>query len=760
MGVAGFFRQKIKQASVLLTREELQSVMALTVVEPPKGARYQVGDIISSSDIGRGLGRFRVYGVKGGGYGFAYVVLDEKDLTPYCLKTSRNDSPEGCEQIKQEAETWLRLGKHPNLIYVHSVLIINGSCHILFEYAAGADLGRRVKQGPIPIKETLEYAIQFCRGMRYAQGRIPGFVHGDIKPGNCLVAHDRTLKIADFGQVDFGGEPAEPAIVAGGLASTSANSDSPSGKWRAGTPPYMAPEQFDRANKIDPRSDVYSFGVMLFELLTGARPFTGRRHRDCFEQHRNEVAPDPRIRNPAIPPALAQLVLSCLAKSPAERPRDFALLEDQLSSLLWTLHREKIPPAEASELSDEEVVNRGLSFLALNCPADALACFDQALAANPEFAKGWCYKGDAFYATGGHHEALRCFERALELDPKQPDAWDGKGKTLARLGQAEAALECFDRALRIDRQQAYVWNDRSVTLEKLARPVESLQSLQRALALDPKNFAFHHNLGLAFSALGQTTKAIHAFQQSVMLNQQHAATHCHLGHAYHRGGQLVDAIESYRRAIDRAINRANDRAINIDGHYDEAARGLEAASLDFYRSSEQYVSDAYARELLSFLFAEHSDSDDAVLAGIKLLRRSEFDPRVFFVSAARIYSAAKRLSPAVKDLLVEVLINVEQRCLSAPDRPNLYWLGKIYYRLGRYDECLSVFQQSLALFGPDDKSLYFVAACNELRNQYDSALTYYRQALVMDPGCQLTLAGIKRAKAGLAATLVSAAAIR
>jgi serine/threonine protein kinase len=201
MGVLDVVRKKIRLISVLVTRKELKSVLAFSVLEPHDIARYKTGNVIRTESP---FGDLKVYGVKSGGYGIVYIVLDEDTLTPYCLKTSRDrflKKPDRTNGFMQEAETWLRLGKHPNIVYAHSVFKIGGRPHILLEYVAGSDLWSSVKQGPLPLKTALRYAIQFCRGMVYAQSKLPGFVHGDIKPNNCLVTMDGIIKITDFGQV-------------------------------------------------------------------------------------------------------------------------------------------------------------------------------------------------------------------------------------------------------------------------------------------------------------------------------------------------------------------------------------------------------------------------------------------------------------------------------------------------------------------------------------------------------------------------------
>src|SRR5205807_3412705 len=164
---------------------------------------------------------------------------------------------------------------------------IHGRPHILLEYIDRLDLWERMRGRRIPLRDALKYAIQLCRGMVHAKKVIPGFVHRDLKPTNCLIDNCGVLKITDFGQVKFSGEEAErPRRESARRAGQRTNQfNTPANHWGAGTPSYMAPEQFDPSNGIDVRSDVYSFGSMLFEMLTGTRLFDAEDHEECRQQH-------------------------------------------------------------------------------------------------------------------------------------------------------------------------------------------------------------------------------------------------------------------------------------------------------------------------------------------------------------------------------------------------------------------------------------------------------------------------------------------
>jgi len=744
MRVFEYVKHKVELASILLAREELRSVLSLPVLNTPEGALYQIGEVIRDRDPDRQMGKLRVYGIKAGGYGIAYIALDEQTLTPYCLKTFRNkarDQSGQLEQFQKEAETWIRVGQHPNLIHAHSVMIICGRPYILFEYAARADLRSQIRKGQIPVREALRYGIQFCRGMTYAQSKLPGFVHGDIKPNNCLIAQDGTLKIADFGQVDFEAEAPQWSNIPKANADSNSISESFDTRngWRAGTPPYMAPEQFNLANKIDVRADVYSFGVMLFEMVTGRRPFKGKRHKECLWEHSSTLPPNPVSLNPELPHGLNELILKCLAKVPAGRPADFAEVEQELSLLLWNLFQEAVPEAKRSVPSENELINQYLSLMALNHFQEAAARFEGLITQKPDLASGWNYKGACLWALGRYQQALLCFERALLLKPQLASAWANKAKTLAALGDNETTLKYLEQALALEGPTALVLKLKAQALFRLGRISESVKTFRQALAIDPRDSETCNNLGLALARLGKVKPAVRAFRRATFLNPRFSEAHNNLGNALFQRRQWPEAVESYRQA----------RALGLP----EAGPSLAKACRQFYSSSRQFVSDSYTERLIEFVLSEQSDPEGAVTSAMSFLLESNFDSKVFLLCADTLCRALDSTSQIPKDNLKAMLRLVGAQTLKYErHRWAFYWLGKVNYLLRQYDECLNLFRQSLAKFGPDDKALYFVAACLEIKGQREQALKYYKKALRLDPHCPLTAAAVKRLRTKVAST--------
>ena len=199
-----------------------------------------------------------------------------------------------------------------------------GTAYISMEYLEGEDLGTLLeREGELPWARVKPLMLQICRALHSAHGQ--GVVHRDMKPENCLRVRSRrnedTLKLLDFGLAKVFGDEAQPQQA---LSST--------GKI-FGTPEYMSPEQC-RGDQADDRSDVYAVGVMLFELLTGAVPFSSSNSfMDTLVMHLENPVPAVTSRVPLGPegPQLDAIVRTAMAKDPADR---YSSMRDLAEALL------------------------------------------------------------------------------------------------------------------------------------------------------------------------------------------------------------------------------------------------------------------------------------------------------------------------------------------------------------------------------------------------------------------------------------------
>jgi eukaryotic-like serine/threonine-protein kinase len=215
------------------------------------------------------------------------------------------------QRFRQEARAAANLS-HPNIVTVHDFGLDHGQLFIVMEHIPGKDLKTLLRQrGRYSVEEAIALMVQACAGIGYAHRA--GLVHCDIKPHNMIVTPDGRLKVTDFG-------------IARALSTIMPN-ERADVVW--GSPQYFSPEQAT-GEAPSPASDVYSLGVVLYEVLTGALPFTAPTSDELARMHLEATPIPPSEYVPDLPPALEQIILKVLSKEPAARYRT----ADQLGRVL------------------------------------------------------------------------------------------------------------------------------------------------------------------------------------------------------------------------------------------------------------------------------------------------------------------------------------------------------------------------------------------------------------------------------------------
>jgi serine/threonine-protein kinase len=266
--------------------------------------RYTLGDEVGS-----------------GGMATVYRAEDIKHGRTVALKVLRPEltSAMGTDRFPREIRL-IASFNHPHILSLYDSGESGGFLYYVMPFVEGETLGARLaRERELPIGDTIRILIEVTDALAYAHAR--GVVHRDIKPGNVLLA-DRHAVVADFGV-------AKALSVAGGDQLTTVG-------IAVGTPQYMAPEQAMGEADIDHRVDIYAVGVLAYEMLTGRVPFEAKTSQGMLSAHVMEVPKDPRERRPGIPQPLAEAVLKCLAKHPADRWQKAEDLRAQLETMLAT----------------------------------------------------------------------------------------------------------------------------------------------------------------------------------------------------------------------------------------------------------------------------------------------------------------------------------------------------------------------------------------------------------------------------------------
>jgi serine/threonine protein kinase len=274
-----------------------------------------------------------------GGMGVVYKAKHEKLKRLVALKMvsiSPQDDPQELSQFQAEAEAVARL-HHPNIVQIYEVGEQDGSPYLALEYVTGGTLRARLDGRPQPIRASVQLVQQIARAVHAAHQR--GIVHRDLKPANILLqatpaADNRHW--ASAGAIEADQEYGIPKVADFGVAKWIDDFDAPGNPGGlVGTPLYMAPEQVKGpGEEVGPAADIYSLGVILYEMLTGRRPFVSSSAAAVLRQVLSDPPIPPRQLRRELPRDLEAVCLRCLEKDRRRRYPTVLALADDLGSFL------------------------------------------------------------------------------------------------------------------------------------------------------------------------------------------------------------------------------------------------------------------------------------------------------------------------------------------------------------------------------------------------------------------------------------------
>jgi serine/threonine protein kinase len=219
--------------------------------------------------------------------------------------------------------------QHPNIVQVYDYGQSEGNYFIVMELVEGTNLRRYLRsRGVLAIDRAVIITHDIALGLGAAHRRQ--IVHRDVKPQNILVGRDGSIKLTDFGIASLYKDSNAERLTTAGMT--------------LGTVQYYAPEQA-QGEIVNPAADVYALGIVMYEMLTGRPPFEGDTPVAVAMQHIQDAPQPPRQLNPNIPPALEEIILRCLQKTPEMRYRDGAQLARTLESL-GEEERSSVPSSE------------------------------------------------------------------------------------------------------------------------------------------------------------------------------------------------------------------------------------------------------------------------------------------------------------------------------------------------------------------------------------------------------------------------------
>jgi Tol biopolymer transport system component len=261
---------------------------------------------------GQLVGHYRILEKIGaGGMGEVFRARDERlgrDVAIKLIRPASNDNPDHLRRFEQEARAAAALN-HPNILAIFDVGFEGTTPYIVSELLEGKTLRQRLMEGPIPVRQGADYALQIAQGLTAAHDRL--IVHRDLKPENLFLTDDARVKILDFGVAKLQATAEENRSIESLTTVTKSGAV-------IGTVAYMSPEQL-RGKPVDHRSDIFSFGAILYELLAGQRAFHGETQVDTMTAVLREEPEEANLDRAAIPGGYRDIVKHCLEKEPENR---------------------------------------------------------------------------------------------------------------------------------------------------------------------------------------------------------------------------------------------------------------------------------------------------------------------------------------------------------------------------------------------------------------------------------------------------------
>ena len=268
---------------------------------------------------GQHLGSYRLLDRLGaGGMGEVWRAEDTKLLREVAIKilpAQLAQDPEWKSRFLREARTIAQLN-HPNIATIYGIEETKDALFIAMELVRGESVSTMISRGPLMPMDAVRVAVHVADGLSEAHAK--GIIHRDIKPDNVIVS-PRHVKVLDFGIAKQIGGANDPSLTQGGMV--------------MGTPHYLSPEQA-LGKPVDARTDIFSLGVVLYEMLSGTKPFTGEAITEVMLKIVMSEAQDIAVTAVGVTPKLADIVRRCMAKEPDKRFETCDELREQLAASL------------------------------------------------------------------------------------------------------------------------------------------------------------------------------------------------------------------------------------------------------------------------------------------------------------------------------------------------------------------------------------------------------------------------------------------
>ncbi|WP_288381438.1 serine/threonine-protein kinase [uncultured Massilia sp.] len=535
-------------------------------------------------------GHYQVRGALGeGGFGQVYEAWDDKLRRPVAIKCIKHGGGAGAD-LTREARAGASL-RHAAFVKVHAIEDDGDTQSIVMELVPGRTLKQVIAAGPVARADALDWTRQIAEAMRDAHAS--GLVHGDLKPSNLMLEPGGAIRVLDFGlahSVD---------VLATATVSSSA---------LQGTIAYMAPERMMGA-PLAAQADVYALGLILYELVTGARPFAALDGL-ALAAAQVQASSDGWHYPLDASPRLVALIRAMTARQPAQRLASMDEVLAQLAQL--DAPAESVPPqAPAPRIPlparSRKLLAGALAVAVLGAggwiASPHLAALDRYVAPFSESAelRQGLEAVKLFDRPGSLDKAERHFRRILERAPDSASAAAGMAMMYAMRYQTDKSDETWlkradasaQRAAQLNEQLALSHVARAMVLDMQGKREDALLAHAEALRLDPGNF-------FAWYGQGATLRRMHRYQEArthltaaiARFPQERVFTD-ELGSVEYEQANYAEAERLFRRSIalqpDAVIAYANLNAALLRQNRDDEALRVLQQGLQIRPSAKLYT---------------------------------------------------------------------------------------------------------------------------------------------------------------------------
>src|SRR5262245_36934293 len=338
-------------------RKEVESLLAADEKEQNRIERYPMqlaAELLAEQQTvlasGSSIGHYKILAMIGsGGMGEVYRASDSRigrDVALKILPPQFSQDPDRLRRFEQEARAAGMLN-HPNIVSIYDTGTNNGSPYLVSELLQGEVLQQKLRGQPLPVRKAGDYALQIAKGLSAAHEK--GIIHRDLKPGNIFITKEGRAKILDFGLAKLTHHEVNPSAPSEHIDLTETG-------VVLGTIVYMSPEQVT-GRKVDHRSDIFAFGSVLFEMLSGKRPFGGETQIEIMHAILKTDPLELSQSNGTIPPSLERIVRRCLEKDPDHRFQSTSDLAFALESLSSTSGTAVVPLNQKNPIQLEWILS-------------------------------------------------------------------------------------------------------------------------------------------------------------------------------------------------------------------------------------------------------------------------------------------------------------------------------------------------------------------------------------------------------------------